>query len=694
MYQVMIVGAGEGGSKLIEALQNQSEVKVSCIVDKNPQAPGFICAETRGIPRYTSYEDALSEQGPPDAVLEVTGDDEVYRHLVKLTNGATTIISGRVAHIFILLLEDKLQLIGQLEERKNELQSVLDATQEGMVSITADGRISLFNKAASQMTGIPVETANGRPVTEVFPDSKLAESLRTGREWRNRKSVINDMEVISHTVPIFGHGNAIVGALEVFRNVTQLRDMAAKITNLSEVQILLESIIQSTQDAISVVDKNGMGLLINPAYTKLTGFRPQDVIGKPADVDIAEGDSMHMRVLQTGRPVKNVPLKVGPAHREVIVNVAPLYVNEELRGSVGVIHDVSEIKHLTDELDKAHTLLRSVQAKYTFTDIVAESSAMVLAVEQARKAAETPATVLLRGESGTGKELFAHAIHNESPRTRHSFVRVNCASLSEGLLESELFGYEEGAFTGAKRGGKKGLFDEASGGTLFLDEVGEMSLSTQARLLRALQEQEIVRVGGTKPIRVDVRVIAATHVNLEQAVASGKFREDLYYRLNVVPITIPPLRYRKGDLESIAMHLIQQQNLLYGRNVERLSASALESLRAYDWPGNVRELENTLGRAMIHMNSYDRVLDVSQLPVLQPGNTAESPGDSKDGLWTIPKGATLHEVVRLAEAAAIRQALQETRGNKTEAARRLGISLRSLYYKLEQLETEGELDLD
>jgi PAS domain S-box-containing protein len=571
---VMIVGAGEGGFKLIEALENQSEVEVNCVVDKNPLAPGFISAEQRGIPRYTSYEAALLEHGTPDAVLEVTGDGQVYNHLLELTGGATTIISGNVAHIFMLLLEDKLQLIHQLEERKTELQSVLDATQEGMVSITADGRISLFNRAASQLTGIASETANRTPVEEVLPESKLLESLRTGKEWRNRKMRINDMEVISHTVPILGHGDEIAGALEVFRNVTQLRDLAAKITNLSEVQILLESIIQSTQDAISVVDKNGNGLLINSAYTKLTGYRPEDVIGRPADVDIAEGDSMHMRVLQTGRPVKNVPLKVGPAHREVIVNVAPLYVNEELRGSVGVIHDVSEIKHLTEELDKAHTLLRSVQAKYTFADIVAESPAMVLAVEQARKAAETPATVLLRGESGTGKELFAHAIHNESPRTLHSFVRVNCASLSESLLESELFGYEEGAFTGAKRGGKRGLFDEASGGTLFLDEVGEMSLSTQARLLRALQEQEIVRVGGTKPIPVDVRVIAATHVNLEQAVASGKFREDLYYRLNVVPITIPPLRYRKGDLESIAMHLIQQQNLLYGRNVERLADTA------------------------------------------------------------------------------------------------------------------------
>ncbi|MCL6445972.1 MAG: sigma 54-interacting transcriptional regulator, partial [Alicyclobacillus sp.] len=264
----------------------------------------------------------------------------------------------------------------------------------------------------------------------------------------------------------------------VHQDVAELRQLAAEVTDLREVQTLLEAIIQSTQDAISVVDRDGRGLLINPAYTRLTGLTPEQVIGKPADVDIAEGDSMHMRVLKTREPVRNVPMKVGPAGREVIVNVAPILVQGELRGSVGVIHDVSEIKRLTEELRSARQLIRTIQSKYTFDDIVGRSPTMVVAVEQAKRAAATPATVLLRGESGTGKELFAHAIHHASERRYAAFVRVNCAALSETLLESELFGYEDGAFTGARRGGKRGLFEEASGGTLFLDEIGDMTLST------------------------------------------------------------------------------------------------------------------------------------------------------------------------------------------------------------------------
>jgi PAS domain S-box-containing protein len=484
------------------------------------------------------------------------------------------------------------------------------------------------------------------------------------------------------------------GRVEKWVDMEADHALAAELTSLKEVQQLLEAVIQSTQDAISVVDKNGIGLLINPAYTRLTGLPPDKVIGKPADVDIAEGDSMHMRVLATGQPVKNVVMKVGPGRREVLVNVAPIYIMGELCGAVGVLQDISEIKHLTEELDKANQLIRSIQAKYTFDDISGTSHSMLMAVEQAQKAAQTPATVLLRGESGTGKELFAHAIHNQSERRQRSFIRVNCAALSENLLESELFGYEEGAFTGAKRGGRRGLFEEASGGSLFLDEIGEMSISTQAKLLRAVQEREIVRVGGSNPIPINVRLIAATHVNLEQAVARGRFREDLYYRLNVIPILIPPLRYRREDLAEMAVTILFRQNQLYGRNVERISEDAIELLKAYDWPGNVRELENTIGRAMIHMSYGETVLHAAHLPVLAsksgyPVGSYPFRGEI-DSTWEetpVESGFSMErlaDVLNEAEQFAISRALKKSGGNKTEAAKRLGISIRSLYYKMGQ----------
>lgn len=680
MIHVVIVGGGRGGRRWIEALSDHPEVVIEAVIDLRDDAPGMQLARALGLTVGRDYRSVLRQLSDPvDVVLEVTGRPEVYAELVQLAPGAT-VISGPALRFFTLFIDDKMVLIRKLQAQRRELERVVEATHDGMVGVDREGRVVLCNAAAERLLGRSRDQVLGRPVTEVIPNSRLAEVLVHGREELNQVQKLGDIEIVTNRVPLFDDEGRIVGAIATFRDVTELRALAAEVTNLREVQTLLEAIIQSTQDAISVVDKDGRGLLINPAYTRLTGLRPEQVLNKPADVDIAEGESMHLKVLRTRQPVRNVPMKVGPMRREVLVDVAPILVGGELRGSVGVIHDVSEIKRLTEELERANKLIRTMQAKYTFEEIVGKSPAIALAVEQAKRAAETPATVLLRGESGTGKELFAHAIHNASDRRYQPFVRVNCAALTDSLLESELFGYEEGAFTGAKKGGKRGLFEEANGGTLFLDEIGEMSVATQAKLLRALQEREIVRVGGTRPIPVDVRVIAATHVNLEQAVAEGRFREDLYYRLNVIPIVIPPLRYRLEDIEALALHIIHRQNQAFGRNVTEIAKGAVELLQRYPWPGNVRELENTIGRAMIHMRYSDTVLEAHHLPLL---NTAPIPATHTAQCGSLTwNGGTLDQFLRQAERSAIEQALRATGGNKTEAAKRLGISLRSLYYKL------------
>ncbi|MDI3522032.1 MAG: hypothetical protein PWR31_138 [Bacillota bacterium] len=462
--------------------------------------------------------------------------------------------------------------------------------------------------------------------------------------------------------------------------VSRLR---SEINNLVQAQLMLEAIIHATQDAISVVDEHGKGILVNPAYTRLTGLVEKDVLGKPATVDIAEGESIHMQVLATKKPVRGAMLKVGPQRKEVIVDVAPLIVEGRLRGSVGVIHDVSEIKRLTEELARARQRIRHLEAKYTFEDIIGQSPELRAAIEQAQRAADLPATILLRGESGTGKELFAHAIHSASRWRRGQFIRVNCTAIAESLLESELFGYEEGAFTGARRHGKKGYFEEAEGGTIFLDEIGEISPALQAKLLRVLQEKEIIRVGGNTPVPVSARVIAATNVNLEQAVQEGRFREDLYYRLNVVPVFIPPLRYRKDDIPLLVTHLLRKFNQQFGRAVERVSPQALSTLVAYDWPGNVRELENIIGRAMINMRFNETIIQAHHLPPL--GNVSTVPRRLWASLapgWT--PGQTLSKLTTEVEKDALHRCLEYTRGNKTEAARLLGVSPRTLYYKLEK----------
>ncbi|TAN39065.1 MAG: sigma-54-dependent transcriptional regulator [Nitrospirae bacterium] len=560
---------------------------------------------------------------------------------------------------------------------KKEIGVILDSTYDGMIAVNRSGVVTLFNRAAERITGLPAASVLGRPAVEVIPNTRLHLILSTGEAELARQQDLGNITIITNRVPVRDAQGAVIGAVAVFRDITEIKKLSGQVSDLWNVRSLLEAVIEATADAISVSDENGNTIIVNPAYTRITGLPKEAVINKPVTVDIAEGDSMHMQVLRTGMAVRNVRMKVGPAGKEVIVNVAPIHVDGSIKGSVGIIHDISEIIALTEELAHARKLIRQIRARYTWDDIIGNSPSIDLAKEQAKRAAATPATVLLRGESGTGKELFAHAIHNASKRRKGQFVRVNCAAISENLLESELFGYEEGAFTGAMKGGKKGLFEEADGGTIFLDEIGDIGMPVQTKLLRVLQEKEIVRVGGTKPLKIDVRVIAATNADLEQRMQAKLFREDLYYRLNVIPIFIPPLREHKEDIRLLAGHIIFRLNQEFGREVQRISEAALEDLLSNDWPGNVRELENIIGRAMISMQLKETVLDLQHLPLLPCEKQQMPPVFSGHA-------ATLETVVSEAEKGAIQRALNQTKGNRTKAASLLGISMRSLFYKLEK----------
>ena len=566
---------------------------------------------------------------------------------------------------------------------KKDIELILNSTHDAMIGVDTDGIITLFNKAAERLTGIEEKDAMGKYVADVIKDTRLPYILETGESELNRQQDLGNIKIITNRMPVKDKKGRIIGAVAVFRDITEIIKLAEEITNLNEVYSLLEAIINATQDAISVVDQNGLGVMINPAYIKITGLSEKDVIGKPATVDIAEGESIHMQVLKTRKPIKGALMKVGPARKEVLVNAAPIIVNGELRGSVGVIHDISEITKLSNELKNAKNIIRSLEAKYTFEDIIGSDPLLLSAIDKAKKAAEIPITVLLRGESGTGKEIFAHAIHNESERKFRKFIKVNCSAIPETLLESELFGYEEGAFTGAKKGGKKGFFEEAAGGTIFLDEIGEIPHSTQTKLLRVLQEKEIVRVGGTKSISIDVRIIAATNADLEGAIESGRFRADLYYRLNVLPITIPPLRLRKGDIYDLSIFFIKKFNQQYGRNVRDIAQQAVSKLKEYNWPGNVRELDNFIGRAIINMKASDTVIQENHLPKLEGFSDAgDNPDARMEGRGSI--SMTLDSVVEKAEKEHIAKVMKECGNNKTKAAKNLNISLRSLYYKLER----------
>ena len=678
--KVLIVGAGEGGSTLLNLLQSSNIFQIIGIIDINPMAKGLQMAKEYGVTIGESVTPFLSMH--IDVMFDMTGDDDLHKDLLKKKHKDTLLIPGDIAKIVTRLAYEKEDLIGKLEEQTQQGDLILNSTHDGMIVIDREGQVRLFNKSAERIIGYKKEDAVGKYILEVIPTSKLLRIIRTKQiEVNYELTLENEKKIITTRIPILKEGGEVQGAFAIFKDITEVVDLAEEVTDLKEVQTLLEAIINSSEEAISVVDEKGRGLVINPAYTKLTGLTEEDIIGKPATTDIVEGESMHMKVLRTRRAVRGIHMKIGQKKRDVIVNVAPVIVDGILKGSVGVIRDVSEIQKLTNELNRARQIIRTLEAKYSFDDIVGNSDETTAAIEQAKLGANTPATVLLRGESGTGKELFAHAIHNGSNRKYNKFVRVNCAAISETLLESELFGYEEGAFSGAKRGGKRGFFEEANNGSIFLDEIGELSANTQAKLLRVLQEKEIVKVGGTKAIPINVRVIAATHVNLEKAILEGEFREDLYYRLNKIPIQIPSLRQRKGDIPSIAERLIQKINQDYGRNVEGLTDSAVSYLQSYEWPGNVRELENILGRAIIFMNYNEIYIDVHHLPPLHKEEQTEL---KQNNLLPELEEKPLEHLVTEFEGNIIHEYLERFDGNKTKTARALGISVRNLYYKLEK----------
>ncbi len=457
MQNVLIVGGGKGGLAILKILLETEFMKVIGVVDVRANAPAVLHAQEQDISTGMNWEPYMTKQ--LDVIVETTGKQGVFQQLQRSKPADALVVPGLVAEIMANLMEEKEELIQRLKQESYKYDLIFNAAHDAMVVIDRNGYITLFNQSAERLTNFSHRDVIGKHLHEVIPNSKLVDVLHTKTIDQNSEFVLDSgRKVITTRIPILDENGELFGAFSIFKDITDVVGLAEEVTKLKEVQNMLQAIIQSSEEAISVVDEEGRGILINPAYTRITGLKKTDIIGQPATADISEGDSMHMKVLQTRRPVRGVRMRLGPSKRDVVVNVAPVIVDGKLKGSVGVIHDMSEIQELTNELKRARQIIRTLEAKYSFADIIGQSEEFQLAIEQARLAAKTPATVLLRGESGTGKELFAHAIHNASSRKFNKFVRINCAALSESLLESELFGYEEGAFSGAKRGGKRGGF--------------------------------------------------------------------------------------------------------------------------------------------------------------------------------------------------------------------------------------------
>ncbi len=502
----------------------------------------------------------------------------------------------------------------------SELDAIIDSTHNMIIATDCEARIKVFNQAAERMLDVKSEDVRGRPIVEVFPNSGLPDTVKSGAEQPLQKITLNGRNFISNRSPIKKDGE-IIGSVAVLQDISELEQISQELKYVKELNEELDAIIESSFDGLYISDGEGKTLRVNKAFEMIMGINKDEFLGKNVEQITKEGlvsQSVTSLTLQKRKPVTIIQeAKTG---KITLATGSPVYdKNGDVFRVVCNVRDITELNLLRQKLEQAEGLsqhyesqLRTLKLQLIGSSkMIINSSSMRDILEVVNRLAQVDSTTLISGESGTGKELIAESIHNFSVRKEEPFIRVNCGAIPENLLESELFGYEYGAFSGARQEGKPGFFELANGGTLFLDEIGELQLNLQVKLLRSIQSKEITRVGGGAPKKIDVRIIAATNRNLVEMVKSKEFREDLYYRLNVVPLSVPPLRDRREDIPPLITHFVQIFNRKYNMN-KRVAAEVVDLFMGYNWPGNIRELENLIER-MIVVTPHD-VISKEDLP--------------------------------------------------------------------------------
>ena len=570
--------------------------------------------------------------------------------------------------------------------------SILESIAEGILVIGLDKRIIFVNKMAKELIGLEHEIPDGVACDKIMrtdlclkncPLDSISGGSSCASHFMNINLYKDNIGTNAHSIPLCLNvaplndmdGN-MIGIIENFRPMSEAVRI---IESLKESNIVLaqekskvDSIIESLADGVLTVDKELRITSFNKGMEKLTGLKESDVIGHTCkeilNADNCTGDCPFEFTLKNGYGLANIMERIVGRDGTVIpvfISTAFLKDGEGHIGFIATLRDASEIEKLKKEIND----------RYKFSNIIGKSDPVQQIFELIETLSETDCSVLIEGESGTGKELVARAIHHESNRRNGHFVKINCSAIVAGLFESELFGHVRGAFTGAIKD-KIGKFELADGGTIFLDEIGEMPLALQSKLLRVIQDREFEMVGDNKIVRVDVRIIAATNKNLQDDIKTGNFREDLYYRLCVVPVKMPPLRERKEDIPLLVNHFLSKCSLKSQnrRKVIEVSRIAMSALMDYDWPGNIRELENAIEHAYIRCKSH--IIDMESLPpainTVQLQNV-QSPGTRTTG----PNREKTDEQY-------VKELLDKFNWNKTTVARHLGIGRTTLWRKLKK----------
>ncbi|KAF1085763.1 Limonene hydroxylase [Sporotomaculum syntrophicum] len=490
-------------------------------------------------------------------------------------------------------------------------EAIMDCTQNGILAIDTTKTVINCNNATGQLLGRNPQDLIGKPLREVIDtcNSSISRVIETGQPEFSTPININGRSIIVHYTPLYMR-NKITGAVAIFQNISDSDQVISELECLRHQYNQLETFIDSSFDGIMIADTHGQVIKVNKAHTRLTGLNKCSFIGKYINDLFNQGifkyESLTGKCLQEGHTVTGLQY-INPTKKDLIVTASPVFNSDgSMAGVIANLRDLTELSQLKDKCKmsqvrtkRGHIELSNIlKEKLRQDKIVAASPEMIKVLNMSERVARTDTTILLTGESGAGKEIVARIIHHASERAKGNFIQINCGAIPENLLEAELFGYEEGAFTGARRQGKAGLFELANNGSIMLDEIAEMPINLQVKLLRVLQEQETFRVGGTTTIKLNARVIAATNKDLWDCVKQGTFREDLFYRLNVVPINVPPLRQRQDDIIPLVMNYLNCFQEKYHVN-KCFDPEALSLLEAYQWPGNVRELKNVIERLVI-----------------------------------------------------------------------------------------------
>ena len=502
-----------------------------------------------------------------------------------------------------------------LEDHSFTAEQVFNSMANGLIVCDEDDVITIFNPAAEEILGIVASTVVGKKVYDTIPNSRMHIVNQTGLPELSCRQIVGNSVTITNRTPIMIDGQ-VKGAVAIFEDISALEKVTWELHEIKELKERLQLVLESVQDGICVLNKDGDITYVNPAYLRIVNQEYEQLVGK--NIERISPDGARGKVLKTRKQILG-SISYKSDGVTVVANVNPIIVDGELTGAVSVVKDITEVHGFMEKLNRISAkaeyleqeLWRTKKPNSNFEHFIGRSGKVVDVLAMAAKAAQGVSNVLIRGESGTGKELVAEGIHYASAWAQGPFIRVNCGAIPANLLESELFGHEKGSFTGAVRK-KLGKFELANKGTIFLDEIGDLEKNMQVKLLRVLQKKEFERVGGEVTIKVNVRIIGATNRNLEAMVVQGEFREDLYYRLNVIPLLLPPLRERREDIPLLVEHFLMKVACEFGGNSKKIKCEALDILMNYGWPGNVRELENIIERIVTLTDG--NYIDIQHLP--------------------------------------------------------------------------------